>query len=416
MMVNKCRLIVVLLAAVSTTAVQALEPLRPETVTTRERPELDPLGIRAGAFWFYPAVTLEGVHDDNIYATDNDEESDFITHLRPELAIQSDWGRHELNFIAGSDIGRYNDNTDEDYEDYLVSLDGRLDVHERNNLAGRAGFAHEHESRDSPDDSARFGRDPTTYDTSSLSAAYRHRFNRLALRVGGTFDRIDYDNVTALDGSTIDNGDRDRDVSALLAQLNYELVPDYSAFLRTRYKDISYDQKYDNNGLQRSSDGYEIDVGTELFLSGVMFGEVFIGYIDRNYDDSSLKDIDDFTGGAALTWLPSGLTTVTFAVERDIAETIVGDTSGILETQGSVEVDHELLRNLLLNARVVARDEDFEGTSRNDDYLGIGLGAKYMMNRNLYLNMGYTYLDRDSNADGEDFTDNRVMVGIRGQL
>jgi uncharacterized protein (PEP-CTERM system associated) len=107
---------------------------------------------------------------------------------------------------------------------------------------------------------------------------------------------------------------------------------------------------------------------------------------------------------------------VTFALERDIAETIVENTAGILETGGSVEVDHELLRNLLLNARLAARDDDFKGTSRNDDYLRFGLGAKYLMNRNLYLTMGYDYLDRDSNAAGEDFTDNRFLVGIRGQL
>jgi hypothetical protein len=417
MMMNKCRLIVVLTAAVAgagTGIVQGVEPLRPETVTTRERPELDPLGMRAGAFLIYPAMTIDGVHDDNIFAVESDEDSDFITHFRPELAIESDWGRHALNFDAGADIGRYNDNGDEDYEDYRVSLDGRLDMQRQNNLSARAGYANEHVPRSSPNDEN--GTKPTTYDIGSLSAAYRHRLNRLTFRVGGAFKQFDYDNVKASDGTTINNQDQNRDVDTYLAQVNYELQPEYSAFLRTRYKDVKYDQKYDDNGLQRSSDGYQVDVGTELFLSGVMFGEVYLGYVDRNYDDPTLNDIDTVTGGAALTWLPTGLTTVTFTVDRDIAETIVDNASGILETEAGVRVDHELLRNLLLNARLAAMDEDFEGTSRNDNYLTVGLGAEYLMNRYLYLTMGYAYQDRDSNEAGEDFTDNRFLVGIRGQL
>lgn len=419
MMTNKCRLIAVFTAAVAGAGagvVQGMEPLRPETVTTRERPELDPLGMRAGAYLIYPALTLAGEHDDNIFATNTDEKSDFITHIRPELGINSNWGRHALNFDAAADIARYNDYSDENYDDYHARVDGRLDIQQQNNLTAKAGYANEHVPRSSPN--SENGTEPTTYDVGSLSAAYRHRLNRLTFRVGGVFDNFDYDNVKNSAGMTINNQDQNRDVVSYLAQVNYELMPAYSAFLRTRYKDVKYDQKFDDNGLQRSSDGYQVDLGTELFLSGVMFGEVYLGYVDRNYDDPSLNDIDKVTGGAELTWLPTGLTTVIFTVDRDIAETIVDNASGILETEAGVRVDHELLRNLLLNARLAALDEDFEGTSRNDDYVKIGLGAKYLMNRHLYLTMDYDYRDRNSNTPGgvNDFTDNRFLVGIRGQI
>jgi len=419
-MMNKCRLIAVFTAAIAGAGagvVQGVEPLRPETVTTRERPELDPLGIRAGAFLIYPATTIEGEHDDNIYATNTDEDSAYIAHFRPELGIDSNWGRHALNFDAAADIARYDDHNDENYDDYHARVDGRLDIQQQNNLSGGAGYAHEHVSRSSPNDEAA-SKEPTTYDVGSLSAAYRHRLNRLTFRVGGTADNFDYDNGKTESGTTIDNQDQNRDQYTVLGQVNYEIQPEYSAFFRAIYKDVNYDQKYDNNDLQRSSDGYQFDVGTELFFSGVMFGEVYIGYVERDYDDPTLDSIDKFTGGGSVTWLPTGLTTVIFAAERDIDETIVDNTSGILGTQGSVNVDHELLRNLLLNARLVVRDEDFEGTSRNDDYVKIGLGAKYLMNRHLYLTMGYDYLDRDSNTSGgvNDFTDNRFLVGIRGQI
>jgi hypothetical protein len=385
----------------------------PETVTNRERPEVDALGMPAGGFQLYPALGVEASYNDNIFADSTLEESDTILHLKPELDLRSNWNRHALNLAASADIGRYSDNGREDFEDYGLRLGGRLNVRADDVLTGKLGFAQKHVSRDSPND--RDGIEPTIYDTKSVSAAYRQRFNRLMFRVGAGLDRRDYDDVRALTGM-INNDDQDRDEVEGLVQVNYEVSPRYSAFLRTRYKTIDSDDVFDDSGLARSSDGYEVAIGTELQLTGVLFGEVYAGKVTRDYDDPTLNEIDTVSGGGLLTWLPTQLTTVTFSAARDISETIVGSTSGILSTEGAVVVDHELIRNLLLQARLFARDEDFEGTGREDSYRGTGLGAKYLMNRKVYLSVDYDYLDRDSNTTFGDFTRNVIWLGIRGQL
>ncbi len=411
------RLMVLALALIGVSAggAQGQEPLWPETVTTRDRPEFDPLGLHAGGYLVFPVVAIEELHDDNIFAVNTDQRSDLITRIKPHLDFESGWTRHALNFAVDADIGRYRDNDDEDYEDYLIGIDGRLDIQGNSYLQGEVEYTRKHVPRNSPNDNN--GIEPTLYDVSSVSALYRSRPGLLSFRLGTSLDRLDYDDVAGLSGQ-IKNDDQDRDELSVIAQLSYELSPQQTAFIRARYEKIDYDELFDDNGVRRSSEGYEVNLGSELLLNGVIFGEIFIGYTTRDYDDPVLENIDAPSGGGQLSWQPTGLTTVTLSISHLISESIIDTSSGIFTTDGDIMVDHELLRNLLLNANLSMSKDDFRGIKREDDYLRFGLGAKYLMNRHLYLSLNYDYEDRDSNTTGgfNDYTDNILRLSIQGQL
>jgi hypothetical protein len=409
------RIFLLALIGVAAGAAQGQEPQLPETVMTRERPELDPLGLQTGGYQIFPAIAMEAAYDDNIFAVNKGKDSDFITRILPMVDFNSDWTRNALDFAIDADIAQYRDNNDEDYQDYTIGVDGRFDIQRNDYLRGKAEYARKHVPRDSPNDSN--GIEPTVFDVSSVSVDYQSSSGRFTFGLGGALDRRDYDDVPSRSG-TINNDDQDRDELSAIAQVSYKLLSRYSAFVQVKYTEVNYDEKFDNDGLQRSSDGYSIKIGSQLPLTGVVFGEVFGGYLTRDYDDPALKNIDELAAGGELTWLPSGLTTVIFSISRRISESTVGTSSGILITEGIVEVDHELLRNLLLNASLSTRKDDFEGIQRDDDYLNASLGAKYLMNRYFYLALNYGFEDRDSNTPGgvNDFTNNILWLNIRGQL
>src|SRR5512144_3388111 len=65
-----------------------------ETVATRARPELEPLGIRAGSFLIYPKLGVDGTYNDNVFATNHNVKDDFITDIKPEVSVESDWANH----------------------------------------------------------------------------------------------------------------------------------------------------------------------------------------------------------------------------------------------------------------------------------------------------------------------------------
>ncbi len=399
-------------------AAQAQQLRYGETVTSRQRPELDPLGIRAGGFLTYPSLAVGEQYNDNIFAIDGEEVDDFITFIRPGVKVNSDWNNHALNFRADANIGKYADNGDEDFEDYAFGTDGRLDITRNQSLFANALYSHLHTNRGDPDDPQ--GRNQGVYDLYTVTGGYNHTFNRLSVRLEGTGVGYDYDNITADDGSTINQDVRDRTDAIGTLRAAYELRPGYSAFLLGSYNNRSYDIELDQQGTQRSSEGYEVGLGAALALTGVTTGEVYVGYRSQFYDDPNLDTIDGVTGGASIYWNVTTLTTITGRVERTVEDstfvtTVAGTpAAGYFRTRYGSIVDHELLRNLLLQASLFGIEEDFSGIDRTDDSLLATVGATYLMNRYVDLSIGYRYTDRSSEFN--DYSQNTATLTLNVKL
>jgi hypothetical protein len=399
-------------AQTAPTAPQALPP-RGDTVLTRSRPELDPLGVRLGSFLLYPKMTLGETFTDNVFATEDNTDSDFITSLRPELSLESDWRNHALNFSTGMDKGFYASETDEDYLDFFAETDGRVDVTRDISVTGAGGVSRNHEARSDPDDFG--GKKPTIYYLYDAAAAYNQRFGRFRTTLSGDFTRFDYENAPG----EIQNQDRDRNVYAGALRLGYEIQPQYEAFVRFTGNRRLYDTTPDDVGIERDSYGVEGVAGVALDLGGILFGDVFAGYLTQQYDDNDLDSPQGFTFGGSLDWNVTTLTTLSFTVAQTIRETTEEGASSYRQTLGTIQADHELLRNLLVNANFSIGNNDYDGISRNDYIYTAGVGVRYLMNRWFYVNAGYRFTRRDSDdAPGgdADYTENAVLISLEGQF
>jgi len=401
-------------AAIGVAPIQAQETPRGQTVTERQRPDLDPLGMHAASFLVFPKFSLGESYNDNIFATTGNRKDDFITTLSPELRAQSDWNRHFLAFEARGDIGRYATNSSEDFEDATISANGRVDIVRDAFVSGGATLNKFHEDRGSPDEVN--GKFPTEYMVFSPTVGAANRWNRFSLRGDATLQRYMYDNAVTSTGSSINNKDRDRSQYTVSLRGGYEIVPEYEAFVRVAYNTVNYSSAVDDNGFNRDSDGYEAVVGTRIDLSGVTYGDVFAGYRRQMYDDARLRTVNGPTFGGAITWNVTSLTTAKGSIVRTVEESTLSNASGFFATDFRASVDHELLRNLLIGATVGYLVDDYEGISREDDYYKAGAYARYLMNRNLYLTARYDYERRASDAVGADYDKNIFMLRLETQL
>jgi hypothetical protein len=392
---------------------------RGETVTNRPRPDFDPLGVRAGSFIILPSVGLQEEYNDNIYATKTGEKSDLISVVSPQVSVQSDWGNHMLRFDGGADVGFYADNDSENFEDYRFGANGRVDVTRATKLRPSVSYRRGHEERGSPNDAG--GVEPTIYDITSAGLTGSHKFNRLSVALGGTFDKYNYDDVATSLGTIINNDDRDRNEIAGTVRLGYEVSPNYDGFVRGTYNVRNYDSAVDDNGINRDSDGMEIVAGVGIDFGGITFGDFFAGYRSQNYDDPLLETVNGPVVGADITWNVTQLTTVTGTISREIRESTTQDpvtgnfASGRFFSTVGVAVDHELRRNVLLGANLSASQDDFQGINRTDKIYRAGVSAKYLINR--YANIGgeYRLRMRNSDAAGADFTENQFLLRLRVQ-
>jgi uncharacterized protein (PEP-CTERM system associated) len=123
-------------------------------------------------------------------------------------------------------------------------------------------------------------------------------------------------------------------------------------------------------------------------------------------------------------WNFTGLDTLQLNALRSVQDTSqevfgAGFTSpGYLHSQVGLSLDHELLRNLLLNGGVSYINDDFKGVSRTDNGVDATIGAKFLLRRELYLGASYTYSHRDSHGAqaGQSFTQNILMLRLATHL
>lgn len=405
-----------LLALASSMAVSPLalaqqpapEPERNVTVEQRRRPQFDPLGIRAGSYLIFPSLTAGGEYDSNVFASENDEEDDFGLLLRPRINMNSQWSRHALNFSLFGDIARYDEFDENNFEDFGMSANGRLDITRNDKLIGTLRLAREHENRDSPEATAR--RDILTYFDGLAQLGYRRDFNLVFFVVTGTFNRVDYQEEDF-------NEDR-RDIIDLNGDLRigYKVSPRFNLFVQGDYTVVRYDKTPDTAGFDRDSSGYGLSVGSEIDITGILFGEVQLGYVSRDYDDDDLDGVSGPGGRAQLTWNVTGLTSLIFEASGGIVETTQNGASANLQSNVSVEVQHELLRNVLLNGRLGYIRDDFQGIDRTDNTYRARATVRYLLNRNLSVDGGYEFGTRDSDVNGADYDRHIVRLGLSARL
>ncbi|MGB0632566.1 MAG: outer membrane beta-barrel protein, partial [Alphaproteobacteria bacterium] len=285
--------------------------------------------------------------------------------------------------------------------------------HQDMNIVADVGYQQYVEERSSVDDAN--GIKPTEYDVISFNAAVTSRWNKASLSFGGRLHQFDYDDVSS-SSATINNDDRDRDEIQWSLRGGYEFLPQYEAFIQLVRTVINYNDPVDDNGVDRDNDGFEIRLGTRIDVTGILYGDVFVGYISRDYDDSSLKQVEAVSAGMQLTWNVTRLTSVTAVIQRDISETTLASAGGNFSTSINASVDHELLRNLILFGRASFTKDEFEGTTREDESTRAGFGTKYLLNRYLHLIIDYQHAKRESTAVNSDYSKNIFSLKIRAQL
>lgn len=377
-------------------------------------------GLRAGSFHLNTGAELAWENNDNIFYLEKDEISDNILHARPWLNLNSDWSRHALNLSAFADIASYNNYNSQNYTDSVVSLDGRIDVKRGSAFNYKASYMTLHEDRSNPD--SRQNIEPTKFNFSGVDVDYTHSFNRLTAALGYQYQDTTYKNGKNIEGDVVDNKDRDRSRDIWSLTMGYELSEQSNVFVEYAGNVVDYDQKYDQEGYQRSSDGYDMRGGIAWNMTGVLTGDLFLQYISQDYDDPRFNKVDGLGVGANLDWTPSKLTSVSVKFANTPQETTVEGASGYYSSLYSARVQHELRRNILVNARLSYTDNDYEyadlsaASLKDTQVTRAGVGVSYLINRHFNLSGGYVYERQNANDNYFEYKTNRFFITLGGEL
>ncbi|MDE5441556.1 outer membrane beta-barrel protein [Bradyrhizobium sp. CSA207] len=347
--------------------------------------------------------------------------------VAPDLLVVSDWERHALVADLRGSFSGYTNNmpatidgfaspspVEVDRPDFTGHVDGRFDVDRDLKLTSQFRLRLATDNPGSPNVQAGLQKFPV-YATYGGTFGFDQTFNRFQVAAGATVDRTAYTNSKLTDGTTSSNDDRDFNQYGGVGRFSYELKPGLKPFVEIQGDSRVHDQAADRNGYFRDSSGGYGKVGSSFEFSRILTGEVSVGYSARNYVDPRLSQLAGFLTSGSLIWNASGLTTVKFFTDTQIAETTIPGSSGVLVRTYAAEVDHDFRRWLTAVGKFTYGTLDYQGQNRNDKTYSLEGNLIYKLNRNLWVKGTLRHDILDSNQPGSSSQGTVVMVGVRLQ-
>lgn len=374
-------------------------------VTERSQGDFDPESLRAGAFEISSSLGLATAYNSNIFASpksaDNDT-SDTIFRVSPEIEARSNWSSHELNAGLSVDYKDYQRYETETVTDYNAFVGGRIDVLRTFQLRGQAFATHASEQRYEPGSAG--VTDPIEYDRIGANAGAVLRRDRVQLdgMVGTIAD--DFDNTVSF---------RDVTENYLYGRGSYAISPDVAFFIQGRTAELDYDSP--GTALVRNRDGTRssVEVGASFELQAPFRGEIAVGSATEEKDDPAQPDIEGLSLDGRLLWFPTQLTTVTFHANRGITDSGIAAVASATNTRYGVRVDHELRRNIVLYGEAAFGTYAFEGISREDEFSDTSAGVAYKLNKRAHLEFGYRFHNSSGATPDRDIEQHIVSIGLR---
>ena len=411
---------VVVPTAVSATVQQPVtglpDPVAP--VAPRRRPPNleDPygqLGIRSGGLLFLPWLEQSVGYDTNPNRSFLPQGS---TLLRTEggLRLRSDWLAHELTGELRGAYSVYPDLPAADRPEGAGRLNLRIDASRDTALTLETRFLIDTQRPGSPELSAPV-RDRPLIATYGAAAGVTQRFNRLEVMLRGTLDQTAYEDARLPDGTILSQRDREYTQYGAQLRFSYELTPGVKPFIEGLVDTRAYHQRVDFAGFRRSSDAVGARLGTTFELTRLLTGELAAGYQSRRYDDPRLRDLSGPLLEGALVWSATPLTTVRLRAQTTLDESTIPNASGALTRRATLEVQHDLRRNLSLIGALTGGTTDYRGISLREEFYSASLKLDYRLTRWLAFRASVTHERVDSSSPLSDYRATTYLVGLRLQ-
>ena len=385
------------------------------TVKSRARPAFAPLGIRIGTALLRPALTVSTGYDDNIFGGPERTGGWRLT-TSPSFLLGTAWADSSLGLFLSADDTRYPEQPSQNRTDATAFLGGTLDIG-RGKLTLGAGYAARHQDRTELD--ALPSDRPVAFQVGTLRAAHAMNFGRFTVTPAAEFNHWRFDNTT-IRGVPVNQSTRDRAAAQGGATLRYAWMPAREMVLVTRVLDTRYDHPAagtpSNNSLS-----YQILLGLEYDDNTVWRYRLLGGAQHRAPASAAFQSQTTGIAEAEIVWSPSGLTTLRATATRGIEDAAQSGLSSFTYTSARLTLDHEYLRNVLLNASATLRHAAFQQTGGQQWGLSFGAGASWLINRNLSVSLTYDFSDvrarhLPAGAVAGDYTRNLIILSIRTAL
>ncbi len=396
-------------------ALGARQNLRVEAEQTGiERAEEDqpflPVGFRAGTWQVFTRLEQAiGYATNSSYAAGGNPGGFSQTDLNASL--QSDWSRHEARIdVEGS--YRYSfDSEEEDIPYGAVRGALRLDLLDGFAVNVLGGYQYTTESTSSRDLNASVTERPGVHRLNG-SVELERTGGIFDIGLRGSADRETYDDAQLSNGSSESQRDRNNTIYEGSLRIAYGASPVLKPFVFAGLGRRQYDEDVDRNGDERSSHILDLRGGVEFDLGEKLSGDIAIGYLQEDYDGSTLDDVDTASLFANMIWSPERGTNVSFSASTSLGGSTTSGESSAIQRDFALVAVRQIRDNLAANAFATLEIDQYPDDQGSDYLWSIGAGLEYFFSRYFSATANVEYEELNAADEARSWHGTSFRLGV----
>lgn len=355
------------------------------TVLSRLRPLYQEPGVRLGAYTVNARLDESVGYDSNLLGLSNGQSSGFIK-TSPSIQANSNWSRDRLGIAVSSNNYTYFSAPAQNYTDYNVSIGGGYTIgrHDLN-----VGYSHFRQYELGTDIAAVATTTPLPYDVDAIRADYTIEAGRFSFTPNADFRLFQFGNAAVI-GQPTNQSFRDRTIAIGGVTTRYELSDQRSILVVLQGINSHYTRPQAGQ-ISPNSKSALLLAGIDYQATGLWRYRLLAGVEVRAFEASAYGTRTAPIAEANVIYTPTGLTTLTGYVRRQIEDIQSEGTAGYTFTTTGLVLDHELRRNILLQGRGNFQAAQYFQSSGTTTSYTLGGGVNWLLNRRLRLSFDYDF-------------------------
>jgi hypothetical protein len=380
----------------------------------------DILGSRGG--WLHAHLTVNEKYTDNVFYTDRNEDSDFVTEISPGILLATPGtearivstskdvpggitiSRYErpafrrfnayLSYSPGFEI--YKDNSDQNITTH--QLEGSLQYEFRGGLS--LGLFNQFIASYDPYSTRRSDEtDQDKYQINLTQFDLGYRLSeKLSVDLGYSYFWVDYDQSESEGYNRVDHTGR--------GYIYFRVRPRVALFSGYEIAGIDYDERNDRDSIEHRFWG-----GLQWNVTEKSRGRIKGGYSLKKFDDSDIDDADETIFEAQLIYNFTPKTSLRLTGYRRNEEADTPGSDYTLTYGARAAYLQRITRKITFGMDFWYRNIDYQRDREDDDYR-LRPYLSYAFRDWFSMHLRYNFEKRDSNRDDIDFETNSVLLGF----
>ena len=354
-------------------------------------------------------VTSVLYYSDNFYNQPANKTSAFGALVTPQARFLRQTSKLELAAEGQVEYGVFDQGSADNYLDGAAALRAASQPTLRNYFRAEGAFKRGHDpfGVDRTEDATSRDADLDEWDRTTFGLRWRYGAPgaRMNAELGGSI----------LEKKYVTNRAMTEPLSYDSTRVDYTLFYHYSektsALLDFSREDFSFDRAFGVVDL-RGGELYRVRTGVKWLATGKTSGDVRVGYRRRLFDAGG-SDIEGLDWEAGVDWAPIPRALLRLEMARSEQESYTVDARVIDVESLRLDGKYNLTSRTRGSVRLDRLTADFDASGREDEILGLAVGAEHLALSYLWLVGHVGFNNRDSNVAAREYDRINAFLGVR---